>query len=107
MEEVFDLQDRITEAVIGAIEPSLRVAEIERARAKPTNQLGAYDLYLRALSLYERMSEDMLRGAIRVLDQALSLDPDRSMCYTTLGYVGDVGDQARERGLAALPPMAP
>ena len=47
--DVFDLQDRVTEAVVGAIEPNLRLAEVERARARPTESLGAYDLYLRAL----------------------------------------------------------
>ena len=51
MENIFDLQDRITESVIGAIEPSLRRAEIERARRKRPNSLDAYDLYLRCLAL--------------------------------------------------------
>lgn len=43
-EDVFDLQDRVTEAVAGAIEPSLTRAEIARAEQKPTQNLGAYDL---------------------------------------------------------------
>jgi hypothetical protein len=47
--DVFDLQDRLAEGVAGAIEPALRLAEIERARRKPTESLDAYDLYLRAL----------------------------------------------------------
>jgi len=50
MEEVFDLQDRITASVVGAIEPSLRGAEIARAERKRPENLGPYDLYLRALS---------------------------------------------------------
>jgi len=49
LEDVFDLQDRITEKVVGAIEPTLRKAEIERARRKPVDNLDTYDLYLRAL----------------------------------------------------------
>jgi hypothetical protein len=49
LEDIFDLQDRITESVVGAIEPSIRAAEIARARAKPTERLDAYDLYLRAV----------------------------------------------------------
>ena len=47
MESIFDFQDQITESVIGAIEPSLRRAEIERARRKRPNSLDAYDFYLR------------------------------------------------------------
>ena len=52
MEDIFDLQDHITEAVVGAIEPSLKRAEIARATAKPTERLDAYDLYLRAWPYY-------------------------------------------------------
>ncbi len=49
LEDVFDLQDRITETIVGIIEPSVRRAEIERARRKRPDNLDAYDLYLRAL----------------------------------------------------------
>src|SRR5208282_5448839 len=43
LEDVFDLQDRVTESVVGALAPTLRQAEIERARRKPTENLDAYD----------------------------------------------------------------
>jgi adenylate cyclase len=46
---IFDLQDRVTKSVVAAMEPSLRHAEVERARRKPTDKLDAYDCYLRAL----------------------------------------------------------
>ena len=46
--DIFDLQDRITTSVVVAVEPSLRLAEIERAQRKPTDNLDAYDLYLQA-----------------------------------------------------------
>ena len=49
LEDMFDLQDRVTASVVGAIEPNLRTAEIERAQRKPTENLQAYDLMLRAL----------------------------------------------------------
>ena len=49
LEDVFDLQDKITAHVVSAIEPTIRRAEIERARRKPAENLGAYDLFLRAL----------------------------------------------------------
>ena len=49
MADVFKLQDQITTAVTGVLEPSVRRAEIERAVRKPTADLTAYDLYLRAM----------------------------------------------------------
>ncbi len=49
LEDVFDLQDQITDRVVGIVEPSLRQSEIERSRRKHPENLGAYDLYLRAL----------------------------------------------------------
>jgi adenylate cyclase len=48
LDDVFDLQDKITGNVIAAIEPTMRRAEIERARRKPVDNLDAYDFYLRA-----------------------------------------------------------
>src|SRR5207248_1514563 len=50
LDNIFELQDEITLSVVGAIEPNLRQAEIERARRKRPDSLDAYDLYLRALT---------------------------------------------------------
>ena len=49
LEDVFDLQDQVALSVAGVIEPTLRQAEIERARRKRPDSVDAYDLYLRAL----------------------------------------------------------
>ncbi|MGH8596793.1 MAG: adenylate/guanylate cyclase domain-containing protein, partial [Gammaproteobacteria bacterium] len=49
LDDVFDLQDRITERVAGALQPSIRLAEIERARRKRPRDLGAYDYTMRAM----------------------------------------------------------
>jgi hypothetical protein len=50
-DDVFDLQDRVTTTLISAVEPGIRASEIERARRKPTVNLAAHDLVLRALPL--------------------------------------------------------
>jgi TolB-like protein len=72
--DIFELQDRVTDAVAGAIEPSLRNAEIERTRSRPTGSLTAYDLYLRALPqrLVVREGNDEALGLLR---RAIALDP--------------------------------
>ena len=50
LENIFDLQDQITASVVGAIAPMVEQAEIERARLKPTENLDAYDFFLRGLA---------------------------------------------------------
>jgi adenylate cyclase len=75
MEDIFDLQDHITEAVVGAIEPSLKRAEIARATAKPTEWLDAYDLYLRAWPYYNASGREASDAAIALLRRALEIDP--------------------------------
>jgi TolB-like protein len=72
--DIFDLQDRVTEAVAGAIEPSLQLAEAERARSRPTESLGAYDLYLRALPHRWFGTRKASGEALRLLRRALALD---------------------------------
>jgi adenylate cyclase len=74
--DVFDLQDQVTASVVGAIEPSLTLAEIQRAKAKPTENLSAYDLYLRALLNFYTYTKAGSDEALRLLRRAFSLDPD-------------------------------
>jgi TolB-like protein len=75
LEDVFDLQDRITEGVAGAIEPSVRLAEIERARRKRPDNLDAYDLYLQALPHAWAYTAAESEKAIELLESALRIDP--------------------------------
>jgi adenylate cyclase len=77
--DVFALQDRVAEAVAGAIEPSLRVAEIERARRKPTQSLDAYDLYLRALPHHYAKTQSDSDTCLALLRRAIALDPRFSL----------------------------
>ena len=84
LEDVFELQDAVTERVVGAIETSVNQAEINRSRAKPTSNLDAYDYYLRALrhfTLYTRVGID---AAIENAQKAISLDPDYALAKALL-----------------------
>jgi adenylate cyclase len=81
LDDIFDLQDQITTSVIGVVEPSLRRAEIERARRKPPENLDAYDLYLRAFPhAYANTPEDGQK-ALALLEDALRLDPTYSAAH--------------------------
>jgi adenylate cyclase len=61
--------------VAGAIEPKLRLAEIERARRKPTDTLDVYDLYLRGLAEFRKVTREGYEEAFRLAQQALAIDP--------------------------------
>jgi adenylate cyclase len=75
IEDIFDLQDRITASVIGSIQPSIRAAEIERARRKRPDSLDAYDLVMRALPHVWSLDQASNETASQLLGEALRLDP--------------------------------
>jgi adenylate cyclase len=75
LEDIFDLQDKVAVSVVGVIEPALEAAEIRRASARPTTDLSAYDLYLRALALSHALTRDAFEESLRLLDEAIDRDP--------------------------------
>jgi len=84
LEDVFTLQDRITESVIGALLPTLRRAEIERARRKPPASLDAYDYLLRALPAVIANTPAEAAVAIALLRKALHLTPDYAYAHALI-----------------------
>jgi TolB-like protein len=85
-DDVFGLQDQITERVVAAIEPKLQLAEIGRLKHKPVASFAAYDLLLRAQQLQYRFTEESLAEALRYLGQALALDPDYAPALAQSAY---------------------
>lgn len=84
--DLFDLQDRMAAEVAGAIQPSIRRAEIERARKKRPDMLAAYDLVMRAFPhLWAHSPEDNAE-AIALLNRALALDPDYALAASLAGW---------------------
>jgi len=73
--DVFAMQDEITAAIVGSIEPQLYAAESFRARRKPTDSLDAWDLAMRALSHFWRMTQQDSVTAHALLEQAIAIDP--------------------------------
>ncbi len=84
IEDVFDLQDRVTVSVVGAIEPRIRAVEIRRAQRKPPESLQAYDLLLRAQPLAYRMQEADNAEARRLLRRAVDIDPGYAPAFAQL-----------------------
>jgi TolB-like protein len=80
--DIFDLQDQVTESVVGAIAPAVEKAEIERAKRKPTESLDAYSVYLRGLArLYQFAGRQVNDEALRLFNSAIELDPDFASAY--------------------------
>ena len=101
LEDVFELQDKITASVVGAIEPTLRKVEIERARRKPVENLDAYDLYLRALPHVYAFRPAENSAALELLGRAIELDPGYA---AALGYAAWCLEQRLVRGSPAVGP---
>jgi TolB-like protein/class 3 adenylate cyclase len=74
IEDVFELQDKIAVSVAGVIEPALQAAEMRRSAARPTADLTAYDLYLRALAIIFPITKDRIFEALELLEQAIAID---------------------------------
>ena len=74
--DVFGVQDEITEAIVAAIEPQLYAAENFRAQRKPPDSMDAWDLVMRALSYFWRVTRQDNVVAQALLEKAISIDPN-------------------------------
>ena len=86
LRDIFELQDEIALSVIGAIEPGLRRAEIDRTRRKRPESLDAYDLYLRAIERAYLLDVPNNKAVIELLESALRLDPDYAEAHGLLAW---------------------
>jgi TolB-like protein len=89
--DVFELQDRITAAVAGVLEPSIRRAEMNRAVRKPTSDLTAYDLYLRALPGLHAWSEAGYESAKSLMEEAVARDSNFAQARGMLAILWGFG----------------
>ncbi len=83
--DVFAVQDEITEAIVAAIEPQLYAAESFRAQRKPPDSMDAWDLLMRALSHYWRVTRQDHVVAQALLEKAIALDPNYGKALGLLG----------------------
>jgi TolB-like protein len=102
LDDIFALQDEITLSVVGAIEPSLRRAEVERVKRKRPESLDAYDLVLKAQPDVDSGIPERVTKALLLLEQALALDPNyalahayAAMCHHCLFLRGGLREESR------------
>jgi TolB-like protein len=81
LDDVFQLQDRITESVVGAIAQELERAEMERARRKPTESLDAYDHFLRGMASFHTGTQASVDQALKSFRTTIALDPEYASAY--------------------------
>jgi adenylate cyclase len=81
LEDVFELQDRVTAEVVSAIIPTVEQAEIERARRKPTESLDSYDYYLRGVASLYVATAEKLDEARRLFEGAIERDAEFAAAY--------------------------
>lgn len=85
-EDVFALQDEVAARVVAATTPALEQAEISWSQRKPTNDLQAYDLYLRAVQCFTRYSRDADEKAMQLLLRVIGRDAGFSLAYAKIAY---------------------
>jgi hypothetical protein len=85
--DIFAIQDEITQMISTRLARQARTAIASRARARPTDNMSAYECYLRALQLSANYDYDSVRKAEPFLREAIQLDPKFAAAYAMLGFV--------------------
>ena len=83
MADVFEIQDEIVESIINALAPAL-LGEAQSARRRSTENLEAYELYLKGRHFWNQRSPAVVGTAIRCFEEAIGLDPDYALAYAGL-----------------------
>lgn len=86
LDDIFELQDQIATSVAGAIAPQVELAEIERAKSKPTASLNAYDCYLRGLAHVHRGSRESMQKALPLFHRAIELDSEFASAHAMAAW---------------------
>lgn len=101
LDDIFDFQDRITENVVGVVEPHVQQAEMERARRERPDSAAAYDIYLKALEGITNESEAGNAKAYALLQEGLAAEPDNALLLSHAAWA------LEHRTAAGWPPIGP
>lgn len=81
LDNIFELQDQLTESLVGAISPQLEMAEMVRAKQKPTASLDSYDYYLRGMAAFHQGTKESITLALSLFYSAIKLDSQYAAAY--------------------------
>ena len=87
MKDVFELQDEIAQKIASALRITLSPQEQQALQAKPTENLQAYDLYLRGRNYARRVGRQDLTFALQMYENAVALDPDFALAHAGIAKV--------------------
>jgi TolB-like protein len=104
--DVFAVQDEITEAIVAAIEPQIYAAENFHAQRKPPNNMDAWDLVMRALSHYWRVTRQDNLVAQALLEKAIAIDPNYGQALGVLAASHTFSAHMGWADMAAVAPLA-
>jgi adenylate cyclase len=79
--DIFEIQDEVTKAIVGALPSRLEAADIERIKRKRPQDLAAYDYVLRSKILHHRGTKEANAEALQVLNKAIEVDPEYAQAY--------------------------
>ncbi|PSO19794.1 adenylate/guanylate cyclase domain-containing protein [Bradyrhizobium sp. MOS002] len=103
LDDIFELQDKVTASVVGALIPTMRHAEIERAKHRPTENTDVHMIHMRGIASLYLWTKAGVDEALRLAHEAMKLDPDYSMayglaatCYVARKSAGWTSDRVKE-----------
>lgn len=94
-DDVFELQDRVTQSVVGELVTQVQFAEMEKATRKPTSNLDAYDCYLRGIAHLWKWTKTEVESALSYFSKAIELDPGFAQVYGWTGMIYVLRKQSR------------
>jgi adenylate cyclase len=95
LQDIFAVQDEVTQKIVAALQVKLTVGEQERVKRPPTTNLEAYDCFLRGLEHYSQRTQESNSHARRMFERAVHLDPHFAAAYAVLGltYLAEIAFQ--------------
>ncbi len=104
LEDIFEIQDEITQRIVATVEPELEQAEIRKSSTRRTANLSAWEYYLRGMAKLHQMTEPGLVNAREMFEKAIDVDPEYSDAYAGLSmtYQYDIMLEFSEDRAASL-----